>query len=1156
MEHDSNKNSYIEKLKEGLQFAIENDNRNQFSEILKELKEENVNLNFTNNLGQTPLVLSIAKDKLHFTEQLLKEDVNPNSKDLMDVSPLQYLINYEGLDFKNFDLAFKNLIDKGADLKKNANLYGNIFTHILDSGKKQALYTILHSDVKMNLEDIKNAVFAISRAKSSDFQEDIPKNSMQYNSLTGNQTKKALNILANKFIEKTLREEHPRNYSQVIDMFKNMKDNHGRTPIINSIIYGNQHAFNYWLSSDVDVTIKDKQGKSALNYLCSSLDIKDEDITRSIYEKLTYQKPSSPDKTHNKASYGDVSLEQNFSQKDIIASAIKTSKFQLARWLYDDGIKPNPKNEDMFSQALIKLAQENENSNKNGYSQKEKLNDLINYGANPDKIAHGKLALNEAIKSGNLELALGLIKNNASVHLKDSDNSNALDLIVNKQNPMLKTTENHSKHIDKTPENQSENIVKELLNNLVKNYFKTSDLKKATVETQKEADKYVKEAMNNNNFLFLETMVRFGYDINKEVASKNLKTYSLENNATNIIMPSLEKTLTNSPTYYMSDKQKEIKNKKSWNSKLYNELLSIGNFKLSSTLKENAQKYDIKLDYNITDNFGRNAFLNMLKHDELELANAFFENNNSNFNFMKKDIFGDNCLHYLSFKNHKDSPVEDNFGLFEEREKSNENARKKLLNNIIKKIKIQDSSISDSMLSKETLAKYFETSVASKNTTASKIFIEQGVLDHLKDTVGKDIWEGRTVKTEDYTQKQFQALYLISTLVKQASSKGDIELLEKIYNSGFDINSKSISTTSLNETALSSALKNANFKTSLWLLKNGAEPNTKNAFGQNALESLCSSKDLEVNLTGFNDNSENSIQNYTKLLHQLLSRTEGLHQKGGFARLYLHEAIKSNNFELARNIVTIGSNIKPRDETHDMKNNSKKLTAEEFPYFFSESVPVPNSSISVEDIFKLDLQLMDGYKTTTMDNKYYANALTNEVAMSNKREVEKLLSIGVDVNTKDKDYKTALMYCAAYSNNDMLNYLIEKKADIHLVDRHGKNALDYAIEKGNISNALYIIQGYSNLKPKKENAELLDYFILSDATSLNKDEKSKIESRIIQTIGSKHLKEIRRNNRAFKGIKNSIKATKVSAIPKRTPRILNVNNTVKNVKSSSAGLVL
>ena len=74
---------------------------------------------------------------------------------------------------------------------------------------------------------------------------------------------------------------------------------------------------------------------------------------------------------------------------------------------------------------------------------------------------------------------------------------------------------------------------------------------------------------------------------------------------------------------------------------------------------------------------------------------------------------------------------------------------------------------------------------------------------------------------------------------------------------------------------------------------------------------------------------------------------------------------------------------------------------------------------------------------------HYAAAGGNDII------IEKLLSLGLDLDSRSSDGETPLMIAACEDRLDAFSVLIERKSDPTLKDNNGKTLLHYAAQGGN-----------------------------------------------------------------------------------------------------------
>jgi ankyrin repeat protein len=449
---------------------------------------------------------------------------------------------------------------------------------------------------------------------------------------------------------------------------------------------------------------------------------------------------------------------------------------------------------------------------------------------------------------------------------------------------------------------------------------------------------------------------------------------------------------------------------------------------------------------------------------------TYFSHNDLVVDLEKTDILGENCLHYLS-QNRVHHLREEKITIqlavyYENMDRITKNFQKKLLTQLIFSLQEKDSQKAREMLSPEKIKEYFKIAIDSNNFNVASQWIDLGVLDNMKQN-WSEIYEMRNTLGGT---KEFENLAWILKLQSNAAKDGDQDLLDKLNSHGISLDWKDVSVNNMDETPLFQAVRNGQVKTALWLLEKKADPNAKNAIGENPLMVLCSTKNSEQHMENDYKNFDSSRADYFKLLHILLDNTNGIHELGGYANKYIHEAIRCNNLETAKTMANIGYRMKVSE---GKTNTMFKLPIQEHPNFFEEETHLPNSSIRIKDILNLELQFIEGYQNSKIYLEDYNQPIFNATAMTNVKELKRILEIGVDANIRGRDQKTPLMFGAQYGNTEILKLLTDHHADIFAIDAKGKTALDYAIENNQVQNVSFLIRLDKRIKVSEENIQKL-----------------------------------------------------------------------------------
>ena len=152
--------------------------------------------------------------------------------------------------------------------------------------------------------------------------------------------------------------------------------------------------------------------------------------------------------------------------------------------------------------------------------------------------------------------------------------------------------------------------------------------------------------------------------------------------------------------------------------------------------------------------------------------------------------------------------------------------------------------------------------------------------------------------------------------------------------------------------------------------------------------------------------------------------------------------------------------------------------------------------------------------------------------------VEKLVSMGTLINTKDNDLETPFAVAVKNNRHDIVDYFLDiTTIDFTSADKHGKTTLHYAAQLGlkDMFMKLWYHGVDLSLRDNKNNTAI-DYI---------KDEEWKrelpeFEKQIIQELKKQEEKnEVISNSATVQEIKDTLKATGISSIKRRVAQKLN-----------------
>jgi ankyrin repeat protein len=1089
------------KLQEQIFQVIQKNDKEGLLALIPSFHQQKISLDQRNGLGQTPLSLAISKGFFDLGELLLNEGSNPNTKDLLENTPMQYLLNYEGNKLKGFDKMFLSLLESGASLDEESLNQGPILSQLIKAGRNNMLCEVLKSDqIKPSLEEIHQGFLCICRAHILLNNENRYKDRSSWNSLNNDQVNFALTRLKSRFIA-IQKEEFPEgNLTEHTKKLMNQRDAYGRTFAINSIIYGNVFALDYLIQNDADLSIQDDEKLRAIDHFCMSKAIQEEQISKSLYNSLVHWVRNDHKKNIQfRSPFKGIHEKFDDQLHGLIEKAIVGNKFEVANWLYQDGVKPTKEGKKIFSKVLAKLVIGNDEPENNKTNLNTKVASLLVFGANPNDSVQGRLPLNEAIKDQKFDLAILLLQGGARFKNVDEKGFDALMLLAK--------TPYNPKEGEFTLQQMNENhqSFSRVISLMEKQGLDPSSKIDKTKDGVPLSDFYMKMAMDHKNIPVICSFIEKGYSPSTTRERNRLRNFMMREEGafvSSVYLNTIYEILDEREPFTV-DERKEREKSEVLGSDLYNIAIKESKFELAERIKKNLQSKGLALNLNQPDALGRTAFLNSIVAGKADLANeAMFSYPLITVDFTKKDVFGDNCLHYLCSKSY---PKHTYFVHQKKNEihyvdpSVEEQKRSKLFHRIIDIIQNLDpnNTKAKEMLKPERLREYFQIAVDSGNLVVSKTLIQLGVLESMKEELSKVDAQGTNHLEESSVRNAQPLISLVSKLESLAAKEGDIATLKTIFDSGVSVDFKSEEYHCMDETPLFQAIKYHKFKTATWLLDHDANPNSKDALGRKALMVLCGSKDIEKVIVEDFRGKEEFYGFYQELLTKLLERTEGLQERGGFAKSYIKASLEAGNIKMARTLIGIGNAINKRDPNRE----DMSLPEEDLPYIYHNTPPFPKSTIRAKDILKLELQFLDAYKTTKNKEEIAIRPLLNAAAMSNVKEVSQLLMWGVDIHGKDEFGKSAIFYGAEFGNVDTLKVLLKNKAKVYQEDRKGKTPLDYAIEKGKIHNAAYLISKASSLKVEKENVHLLSQLVQSKGDHLTEREKQILNKWISNKIG-------------------------------------------------------
>ena len=117
--------------------------------------------------------------------------------------------------------------------------------------------------------------------------------------------------------------------------------------------------------------------------------------------------------------------------------------------------------------------------------------------------------------------------------------------------------------------------------------------------------------------------------------------------------------------------------------------------------------------------------------------------------------------------------------------------------------------------------------------------------------------------------------------------------------------------------------------------------------------------------------------------------------------------------------------------------------------FLADFKHVTDTTYQVNAANWADAEAVDKGKTPPVENKEW-NELHSASQGGVVAIIENILSLGIDVNSKDCLGRTPLIVAAASGKMEAVNFLLEKGADPFLTTNTGRNLLHAAVEGGNV----------------------------------------------------------------------------------------------------------
>lgn len=269
------------------------------------------------------------------------------------------------------------------------------------------------------------------------------------------------------------------------------------------------------------------------------------------------------------------------------------------------------------------------------------------------------------------------------------------------------------------------------------------------------------------------------------------------------------------------------------------------------------------------------------------------------------------------------------------------------------------------------------------------------------------------------------------------------EVVKYIVENGGEIDKKM---SSFNETYLFKAVDRGRYDLAKFLLKNGADPNTKNTFDRPPLYEAISDKNLEM----------------VKLLVENKANVNALISNWGDKNILSHAIYKEDKriieYLKEKGAILPGEkNKEPKqapaksDLLKGVKYQNIKLVEQAIstPSKFTLSEKEKEDVLAFVFIEKHD-QLLKYLITNKVVSANYSDKFNGESLLimlvknsSSTSIIETILRSGAEIDGQDKKKKTALIYAAENNNLELVKYFAEHGADLNKEDMYGKKAINY-----------------------------------------------------------------------------------------------------------------
>lgn len=199
-------------------------------------------------------------------------------------------------------------------------------------------------------------------------------------------------------------------------------------------------------------------------------------------------------------------------------------------------------------------------------------------------------------------------------------------------------------------------------------------------------------------------------------------------------------------------------------------------------------------------------------------------------------------------------------------------------------------------------------------------------------------------------------------------------------------------------------------------IKNGANVNCKNKYGNSAL-------------------IEASKNDLIEIMIVLIKNNANLNSKGEYEQTAFNEAVSSNSLNAIKLLIENGSKIDESDVINAHSKESLKI--------------ILNSKARINGLSKNDEEII-----TTIFN-------------DDKNKFETILNSRNNIDFKDKNNKTSLMYASICSSFNIINLLIEKNVDINEKNNYGDTALIFAVQNNLLDVVNLLLKNGADVNTKE-----------------------------------------------------------------------------------------